>query len=208
MTKKGIIALLSCMIALCLALASCGEGNYREKYIGTWKLVEMEQNDGTVTTQEQIDQLINVGFEVYVNLHEDGTLVLSMFGTPIEGTWEAENGSGGTITLEESDTVEMKLENDRLTFKQNDSSLTFEKTDDRDDPTGSTGEDESSEATEATDETIAGTDEEAEATAEAEAAEGEAAEEGEATGEAAEAEGTEAAEGAAESTESSSSSEG
>lgn len=133
MNKKGVIAAISCAFALCLALAGCGGGQSsadaakeaKEAFAGTWDLVEMTQ-DGEQTGAEDLEMLKSLGLEVFVNLEEDGTAALVLFGTPLEGTWEAASTTEGTLVLDGQE-VAMTITDSKLTFEDQGSSLTFEK---------------------------------------------------------------------------------
>ena len=185
MTKKLGIILASCVFALCLGLMGCtgGDGNggndaaNKEAFVGTWDLVEMSQ-DGEVTGSDDLETLKALGLEVYVNFYDDGSMVLALFGEPMEGTWEATSATAGTIEME-GQSVSMSIENEQLKFEQEGASLTFEKGEAKEAPTASSTEDES---TEATDEAVVEDVEEAESSeaAEAESESTEAAAEAEA----------------------------
>ena len=131
MGKKGVIALMACVFALCLALVGCGGGGgnsaeaNKAAFTGTWNLVEMNQ-DGQVTGSDDLETLKALGLEVYVNLNEDGTAALVLFGEAMEGTWEATSATAGSITLE-GQQVSMTIEDSKLKFEQEGASLTFEK---------------------------------------------------------------------------------
>ena len=133
MRKKGLfIALLSCVFVLGLALAGCGGGgasgssdDAKKAFTGTWDLVEMSQ-DGEVTSSDDLETLKSLGLEVYVNLNEDGTAALVLFGEALEGTWEAKSATAGSITLNDQK-VDMTLADSKLKFEQEGASLVFEK---------------------------------------------------------------------------------
>lgn len=149
MAKKGIIALLSCVFALSLALVGCGGGNNeaanKAAFVGTWDLVEMSQ-DGQVTGSDDLETLKSLGLEVYVNFNEDGTMVLALFGEPLDGTWEATSTTAGKIEMQ-GQAIEMTIADSKLTFAQEGASLTFQKGEAKEAPTGSSNsEAESSEA--------------------------------------------------------------
>ena len=128
MARRGIIALMSCIFALSLAMAGCG-GNPADAgktaFVGTWDLVEMSQ-EGSTTSSDDIKTLKDLGLEVFVNINDDGTMALVLFGSVLEGTWTATNAQEGTANLGGQDTT-MKLDGNRLTIENNDTSLVFEK---------------------------------------------------------------------------------
>ncbi|MBQ9041756.1 MAG: lipocalin family protein [Eggerthellaceae bacterium] len=128
--KKGIIALLACVFALSLSLVGCGGGggnaaDAKAAFIGTWDLVEMEEN-GEVTGSEDLDMLKALGLDVYLELNEDGTGALVLFGEAMNGTWEAKSATEGTFKIE-NETVDMKIADSKLTMEQSGAKLTFAK---------------------------------------------------------------------------------
>ena len=140
MKRIGIVALLCCMFSLCFALTGCGGGessssssasaddgaSAKAAFAGTWDLTGLVR-DGQETSKQDIESLTNLGYEVYLNLNEDGTSKLSLFDRdPVTGTWEASSATAGTITMQGS-TIDMTIEGDTLTVAQNNSSMTFKK---------------------------------------------------------------------------------
>ncbi len=127
--KKGIIALLACVFALSLSLVGCGGsgsgGDVKAAWVGTWDLVEMEEN-GEVTGSEDLEMLRSLGLDVYLEMNQDGTGSLVLFGESMDGTWEAKSATEGTFTLE-GQKVDMKIADGKLTMEQNGSKLTFAK---------------------------------------------------------------------------------
>ena len=135
MSRKLMVVVLGCVFALSLALVGCGGDNgeaAKKAFTGTWDLIEMEQN-GEVTGQEDLETLKSLGLEVYVNLNEDGSAALVLFGEPMEGTWTAKSATEGTITLEGQE-VKMTIADSKLKFEQSGSSLTFKKGEAKDTP--------------------------------------------------------------------------
>lgn len=137
MSRKVIVAVLSCVFACCLALVGCGSGGAnnaaKEAFMGTWDLVEMNEN-GEVTTQEDIETLKAFGLEVYVNLNEDGSSELVVFGDAKEGSWEAKSETEGSMTID-GELVNMSIADERLTVEQGESSLVFVKGEAKEVPT-------------------------------------------------------------------------
>lgn len=138
MKRIGIVALLCCMFSLCFALAGCGgesssssassnDGvSAKAAFAGTWDLTGLIR-DGQETSQQDIEALTNLGYEVYLDLNEDGTSKLVLFDKdPITGTWDASSATAGIITMQGS-TIDMIIEGDNLTVAQNNSSMTFKK---------------------------------------------------------------------------------
>lgn len=129
MSKKLAVIAMAGLIALCLALVGCSSASEKAAakaaFAGTWDLVEMD-NNGEITSQEDIELMKSFGLEVYVNLNEDDSAQLVLFDTPLEGTWEASSETAGKITLEDQ-SVDMTIEESRLTFLQEGIALIFEK---------------------------------------------------------------------------------
>ena len=122
--KKGIIvALFACVFALSLALVGCGGGggDVKAAWVGTWDLTEMEEG-GQVTGSEDIEMLKGLGLTVNLELKEDGTGALVLFGESMDGKWEAKSATDATFTYEGQ-----KITDGKLTMEQNGSKLTFVK---------------------------------------------------------------------------------
>lgn len=137
MGKKAIIALIAGIFALSLALVGCsgnsgGSGEdptaaAKKAFTGTWDMVEMSQGDD-ITGSDDIETLKALGLEVYLNLNEDNTAEFVMFGEAIEGTWEASSPTSGHLDLGTA-VGDMTLADERLTFEQDGSSITFARSD-------------------------------------------------------------------------------
>ena len=129
MRKTGILLSLCCALALCLALVGCGGGGGNDAakaaFTGTWDLVGITQ-DGVETGADDIETLASLGLDVYLELNEDGTSKLVLFGESMEGTWTAESETAGTVVLQGEDAA-MAIEGDNLVMKDKDNSLTFKK---------------------------------------------------------------------------------
>ena len=127
--KKGIIvALFACVFALSLALVGCGGsggGDPKAAWVGTWDLTEMEEN-GSITSSEDIQMLKDLGLTVELELKSDGTGALVLFGENMDGKWEAKSSTDATFTYE-GQTINMKIADGKLTMEQNGSKLTFVK---------------------------------------------------------------------------------
>lgn len=127
--KKGIVALMACVFALSLALVGCGGGgggaDAKAAWVGTWDLYEMEEN-GSVTSSDDIEMLKALGLDVYLDLGQDGKASLVLFGEAMDGTWEAKSTTEATFTME-GQTVSMAIADSKLTMEQNGSKLVFKK---------------------------------------------------------------------------------
>lgn len=127
MKKAGIIAILCCVFALSMALVGCGGGGAdpKQAFIGTWELVEMNDN-GTVTSQSDLEQLKALGITITAEFNENGSASINMMGEKMEGTWEATGANAGKITID-GQSVDMKIDGDKLSMSQNNQTLTFQK---------------------------------------------------------------------------------
>ena len=105
--KLLVCALVACAMTLCLALTGCGGGgatndkDAKEAFIGSWKLAGMV-SDGEEATAEDIAMLDAFGMSVGLDVNEDGTCALIMFGEPLDGTWEAKSATEATFTIDGS----------------------------------------------------------------------------------------------------------
>ena len=97
MTKRIGAAMLSTALLLG-ALTGCGGGgatndkDAKEAFVGSWKLAGMV-SDGEEATADDIAMLDAFGMSVGLNVNEDGTCALIMFGEPLDGTWEAKSAT-------------------------------------------------------------------------------------------------------------------
>ena len=116
---KKIIVALCCVFALSLALVGCGGGaqaDPKAPWVGTWDLSEMEEN-GKVTGSSDIEMLRSLGLDVYLELKQDGTGALVLFGESMSGTWDAKSTTEATLTIE-GQSVKMSLADDKVTMEQ------------------------------------------------------------------------------------------
>ena len=133
MKKTGIVAVLCCAFALCLALVGCGGSSEvdeataaKEAFAGTWDLSGMSQN-GDTTGSEDIQTLAALGMKVTLSLNDDGTAQLVVFDTTMSGTWEVVDATTATATLE-GQSADMTIdEAGELTLAESGSTMTFKK---------------------------------------------------------------------------------
>ena len=59
-------------------------------------------SDGEEATAEDIAMLDAFGMSVGLDVNEDGTCALIMFGEPLDGTWEAKSATEATFTIDGS----------------------------------------------------------------------------------------------------------
>ena len=131
--NKRLLALITGALALCLALVACGGTSASPSvdatpFMGTWEIYEME-SDGEATSNEDVRLMRDfLGISVYLDVNEDGSLVLDVFGETMEGSWQATDASTLSATLD-GQPVDVTLVGDKLTVAQNGSSITFVKID-------------------------------------------------------------------------------
>jgi len=129
--KLLVCALAACAMTLCLALAGCGGGgatndkDAKEAFIGSWKLAGMI-TDGEEATAEDIAMLDAFGMSVGLNVNEDGTCELIMFGEPLDGTWEAKSATEAKFTIDGSP-ITATIADGKLKMDEDGYAMTFER---------------------------------------------------------------------------------
>ena len=126
--KKGIVALLACVFALAMSMALVGCGSSSDPkaaWVGTWDLYEMEEN-GQVTGSDDLEMLKALGLDVHLDLNQDGTGALVLFGESMECSWEAKSATEASFTLD-GQSIEAKIADGKLVMEENGSKLTFSK---------------------------------------------------------------------------------
>ncbi len=117
MKMKRIVALL--MIAIMVfALTACsgggGGGSSKPSPVGKYTLSGMSEN-GEATSEEDLKLLESLGLTVTMEIKEDGTGVLDLFGETMDFTWDDDNlivdgekqaytFDGTTFTMESDET--------------------------------------------------------------------------------------------------------
>lgn len=128
--KLLVCALAACAMTLCLALAGCGGGatndkDAKEAFIGSWKLAGMV-SDGEEATAEDIAMLDAFGMSVGLNVNEDGTCGLILFGESLDGTWEAKSATEATFTIDGSP-ITATITDGKLQMNDDGYAMTFER---------------------------------------------------------------------------------
>ena len=121
MGKKLALLVLGCVAALCIALVGCGSGN---SVAGTWDYDEATLAD-YVGEDLTADQKAAAQKIMFLNMNEDGTLDLVMYGDTLAGTWE-QSDSGLTVTVED-EPWEATLADGKLTLDDGEGGLVFVK---------------------------------------------------------------------------------
>lgn len=126
--KKRVSLLVASALALMLsfALVGCGGGeDYAANFQGTWKVCSIEGEDEGAT-DEDIAMLEDLGLIVLLNLNEDKSASLDVFGDIEEGTWEAKSATECSVTID-GDTITGTLADGKLTLADDYASMTFVK---------------------------------------------------------------------------------
>ncbi|MDE8702169.1 hypothetical protein PZH32_04235 [Adlercreutzia equolifaciens] len=129
--KTKALAVFACAFALCFALVGCTSGgnaagdDAAKNFQGDWVL-SGGSSAGQEIDQASIDSMQQLGMNVYIQLQEDGTAVISLFGSEMTGTWKAKDATTADFTLE-GDTEEIKIENDELVIEVDGDSLRFKR---------------------------------------------------------------------------------
>lgn len=138
--KRGIISLLACMFALSLALVGCSGGGSasgsagasssgsdpKAVWVGTWDLIEMDQQ-GQVVNAEGLQRMKDLGVEVYVELNEDGSGAFVLFGEAMGGTWEAKSETEAVLTIQDQGVNMVIGDGGNMTIEEDDTKLVFVK---------------------------------------------------------------------------------
>ena len=117
------------LFALCAVLVGCGKAkvDYKEAFTGSWDLVSLVDNGGEPQTEE-ITQLGNQGLHTYLDLNEDGSSTLDLYGAKLQGTW-TESGDGQGVVVLQNVSTPITLKDDQLVMMHDTSMLTFNKID-------------------------------------------------------------------------------
>lgn len=130
-TKVKLLALLTCCIALCLALVGCGGGggqkseDYSKNFIGEWEASEVVDEGDTVDS-DTMALVKSMGMTCTLSLKEDKSATLNIFDEKTEGTWEAKSATECKATFSDG-TMDGKIDGEKLLFSDSDTSITFVK---------------------------------------------------------------------------------
>ena len=123
--KKRLAALLACCLIAALAvLAGCAGGGGassqateadKAAFVGSWDLYEME-DQSTKTSAEEVETFKQLGLTITLDLNDDGTAALNMFGDAVNGTWEAKARGAAEVVIN-GDTAPMTLADDILSLE-------------------------------------------------------------------------------------------
>ena len=121
MGKMVKLLAATCLAALCIALAACGNSN---SPAGTWdydaETLAAYVGDDLSDEQKAAAQKI-----MFLNLNDDGTLDFVMYGDDMTGTWK-QNDKGLTLVIEDEE-VAATLADGKLTFDDEEGGMGFVK---------------------------------------------------------------------------------
>ena len=125
--KIGLVGLVAAVLSF--VVVGCGGANggqeAKDAFVGSWNLVAMEGEAGA--SAEDIALMQSLGLSVGIQLHEDGTGSLDLFGEKMDGTWTAENATQGKLVLSDQE-IAMTLGSDgNLSLQQNNDTMIFQK---------------------------------------------------------------------------------
>ena len=120
--KKVLALLLIAVMVFALTACSGGGGGKADKPspVGTFTLSGMSE-DGEETSQEDLDLLASLGLSVTMEIKEDGTGVLNLFGEEMEFTWDADN------IIVEGEKQPYTFDGTTFTMESDGTSMTFTK---------------------------------------------------------------------------------
>ena len=119
--QPKLLALVMALV-LALGLTACGGGGGSDLSGTTWALSGGSQG-GVTIDQDTLESLF--GGEMTYTFEEGGTVVLSLAGVSVEGTWSQD---GNTVTLDvQGDTGTMTLDGDTLTMEESGVTVEFTK---------------------------------------------------------------------------------
>lgn len=125
---KRCACVLTCVLITCLVFTGCNKKkeDYRKDFVGTWEIVDITQTEKSFTEQ-QLNEMKTHGLNVYLDLREDGTSELDLFGSTTAGTWQATSWHKAKMTMKEqaielhildNGLLELSQDKDVMQFKQ------------------------------------------------------------------------------------------
>ena len=113
----GIIAIIAIALTLILVL-----GNKNHNIAGTYDLVGMK-SEGEEVSKDDIDLMKQYGLNVYLQVQEDNTGVLNMFGERLPFKYDKEN------FIINNEICSYSISKEKLTLKMDTEELIFQKVD-------------------------------------------------------------------------------
>lgn len=129
--KLGLIAAAILSLAFCFYLSGCGKGvssEAVESLSGKWEINSVESEDEAQQTSAADASLMRqMGLSVTLELNEDGTASMDVFGEVSEGEWTAKEANSGVLSIKDQK-VNIELdENGLLRLSQNGAVLVFQR---------------------------------------------------------------------------------
>ena len=119
-TLKRILC-LTLVLSMVLCFAACGKEE--EDVTGRYDLVSMYGEDGGVAMEDMV-ALLGEDFEMYIELKDDGTAVMNIYGETMDLEWQ----DGQIWPAEEPDSkAPFTVEGTALTIEEESLTLVFEK---------------------------------------------------------------------------------
>ena len=108
--RRMRIATLAIAAALAAMLGACGGGatdgvdissleSLEAGFVGTWEIESATSTDGDITADD-IEAMNDLGMNVTVDLGDDGTMLIDVFGDQTTGTWEIKDENTLTLSYE------------------------------------------------------------------------------------------------------------
>ena len=121
-TKKilMIFATAIILVAALFMLTGCGNKFDMKKMAGSYELIEMKDSDKNYS-KEDIEQLKNYGLNFTIELKDDGTGSMDLFGEKSDLKYDDKG-----ITVDD-DTVSYTFEDNKLSLESDDTKMVFEK---------------------------------------------------------------------------------
>lgn len=132
--RRALAAFCSAAV-LVVALVACGGAPtvdlaaLRDASVGSWELYRA-QIDGEEIAPEDCAEMSAGGMRATLDLDGDGQVLVDVFGSQYEGTWEMKSADVITITLD-GDPADATLEDDLLTLSLEGDSMSFAKVSDK-----------------------------------------------------------------------------
>lgn len=123
--RMTVLAVALMLLLACMGIAGCSGGDATKEYVGDWKLVEM-QSGGETMSADDLAAMEALGLSVKMNVKEDKTFTIDLFGEQESGTWEAKSATEASFTIEGS-VVKATLKDGKLTLADSENTLVFEK---------------------------------------------------------------------------------
>lgn len=130
-----IVSTIVAALSLCMLLVGCSAGGAgggakpadKSLFTGTWDLVRMsgDKPDDNLG-EDDVELMRSMGFDVFLNLNEDDTMELALFGSTMRGSWKVKSAAEIEVTLE-GQSVSATLSGEELTLSQEGTSMMFKK---------------------------------------------------------------------------------